>query len=55
MCSVCGLLDQWSPVNPAGKKHYDRDFLLQFQKECTDKPDGLPNIPDIVLDKVSPF
>ncbi|XP_030843134.1 eukaryotic translation initiation factor 4 gamma 3 isoform X1 [Strongylocentrotus purpuratus] len=43
--------DQWSPVNPEGKKQYDRDFLLQFQKGCTDKPDGLPNIPDIVLDR----
>ncbi|XP_072174929.1 eukaryotic translation initiation factor 4 gamma 1-like [Diadema setosum] len=43
--------DQWSPVNPEGKKQYDRDFLLQFQKGCTDKPDGLPNIPDIVLEK----
>nr|CAG23924.1 eukaryotic initiation factor 4G [Sphaerechinus granularis] len=43
--------DQWSPNNPEGKKQYDRDFLLQFQKGCTDKPDGLPNIPDIVLDK----
>ena len=47
--------DQWSPVNPEGKKRYDRDFLLQFQKECTYKPDGLPNIPDIVLDRVSPL
>ena len=45
--------DQWSPVNPEGKKQYGRDFLLQFQPECKDKPDGLPHIPDIVLDKVS--
>ncbi|XP_072036491.1 LOW QUALITY PROTEIN: eukaryotic translation initiation factor 4 gamma 1-like [Amphiura filiformis] len=43
--------DQWSPVNPEGKKQYGRDFLLQFQPECKDKPDGLPHIPDIVLDK----
>lgn len=47
--------DQWSPVNPDGKKQYGRDFLLQFQKGCTDKPDGLPNIPDIVLDRAQPL
>ena len=23
---------QWSPVNPEGKKQYERDFLLQLQK-----------------------
>lgn len=46
--------DQWSPLNPEGKKHYDREFLLQFQYEsaATSKPAGLPDIPDIVLDKV---
>ncbi|XP_078696975.1 eukaryotic translation initiation factor 4 gamma 1-like isoform X4 [Branchiostoma floridae x Branchiostoma belcheri] len=43
--------DQWSPLNPEGKKQYDRSFLLQFQPECIDKPDGLPKIVDVVLDK----
>ncbi|XP_052760532.1 eukaryotic translation initiation factor 4 gamma 1-like isoform X2 [Mya arenaria] len=45
--------DQWSPLNLEGKKHYDREFLLQFQFEsqATTKPAGLPDIPDIVLDK----
>ncbi|XP_038075420.1 eukaryotic translation initiation factor 4 gamma 1-like isoform X4 [Patiria miniata] len=43
--------DQWSPMNPEGKKQYNRDFLLQFQQDCKDKPEGLPHIPDIVLDK----
>ena len=46
--------DQWSPINPEGKKHYDREFLLQFQlaPEAVVKPPGLPEIPDIILDKV---
>ncbi|XP_033642512.1 eukaryotic translation initiation factor 4 gamma 3-like [Asterias rubens] len=43
--------DQWSPMNPEGKKQYGRDFLLQFQSDCKDKPEGLPHIPDIVLEK----
>lgn len=53
VCIGCNA-DQWSPLNPEGKKHYDREFLLQFQYEATatSKPAGLPDIPDIVLDKV---
>ncbi|XP_071840356.1 eukaryotic translation initiation factor 4 gamma 3-like isoform X2 [Apostichopus japonicus] len=43
--------DQWSPLNQEGKKQYDRTFLLQFQPDCTSKPQGLPDIPDIVLEK----
>ncbi|XP_078614815.1 eukaryotic translation initiation factor 4 gamma 3-like isoform X9 [Branchiostoma floridae x Branchiostoma japonicum] len=43
--------DQWNPLNSEGKKQYDRSFLLQFQPECIDKPDGLPKIVDVVLDK----
>ena len=39
-------------MNPEGKKQYGRDFLLQFQSDCKDKPEGLPHIPDIVLEKV---
>ena len=46
--------DQWSPLNPEGKKHYDRNFLLQvrFAEESLQKPEGL-QIPDILLDSVS--
>lgn len=48
------VTEQWSPLNPEGKKHYDREFLLQFQNEysAVQKPAGLPDIPDIILDKV---
>lgn len=49
------FLDQWSPINPEGKRLYDRDFLLQMQYagDSTTKPAGLPDLPDIILDKVS--
>ncbi|XP_052211936.1 eukaryotic translation initiation factor 4 gamma 1-like isoform X2 [Dreissena polymorpha] len=45
--------DQWSPLNPEGKKHYDREFLLQFQFDSAaiTKPAGLPDLPDVILDK----
>jgi translation initiation factor 4G len=47
--------DQWSPLNPDGKKNYDRNFLLQLQydAESTKKPTGLSHLPDIILDAVS--
>ncbi len=37
-----------------GKRQYDRDFLLgfQFMPACVQKPEGLPQISDVVLDKV---
>lgn len=37
------------------KRQYDRDFLLgfQFMPACTQKPEGLPPISDVVLDKVN--
>ncbi|XP_053546211.1 LOW QUALITY PROTEIN: eukaryotic translation initiation factor 4 gamma 3 [Bombina bombina] len=40
---------------PGGKKQYDRDFLLSFQymPACVQKPDGLPPISDVVLDKIN--
>ncbi|KAM9299536.1 eukaryotic translation initiation factor 4 gamma 3 [Gastrophryne carolinensis] len=49
-----------SPDTPAsnaqreGKRQYDRDFLLgfQFMPACVQKPEGLPPISDVVLDKV---
>lgn len=48
------FLDQWSPLNPEGKRLYDRDFLLsvQYSSESTQKPAGLPDLPEIILDKV---
>lgn len=38
-----------------GKRQYDRDFLLgfQFMPACIQKPEGLPPISDVVLDKVN--
>ena len=57
-CSHFGLVllsvDQWSPLNLEGKKQYDREFILQLQfvSESTTKPAGLPDLPDIILDKV---
>ena len=52
---ICYVSDQWSPVNPEGKKHYARGFLLQLQytNESLDKPAGLPELPEVILDKVS--
>ncbi|KAM6313049.1 eukaryotic translation initiation factor 4 gamma 3 isoform 2-T2 [Podargus strigoides] len=46
--------EQWKPLNPEGKKRYDREFLLNFQftPACIQKPEGLPPISDVVLDKV---
>ncbi|TSK16214.1 Endothelin-converting enzyme 1 [Bagarius yarrelli] len=43
------------PMQPNGKKQYDRDFLLgfQFMPACVQKPEGLPPITDVVLDKAS--
>lgn len=44
--------DQWSPLNPEGKKQYDRDFLLQLQSQPNSmiKPSNLPNL-DVIKDK----
>uniref|UniRef100_A0A8C5GRG5 Eukaryotic translation initiation factor 4 gamma, 3a n=1 Tax=Gouania willdenowi TaxID=441366 RepID=A0A8C5GRG5_GOUWI len=41
--------------NSSGKRQYDRDFLLgfQFMPACTLKPEGLPPISDVVLDKMN--
>ncbi|XP_067139313.1 eukaryotic translation initiation factor 4 gamma 1-like [Centruroides vittatus] len=45
--------DQWSPINPEGKKIYDRAFLLQLQGEplCLQKPRNLPSSAEIVKEK----
>ncbi|XP_044852469.1 eukaryotic translation initiation factor 4 gamma 3 isoform X10 [Mauremys mutica] len=47
--------EQWKPMNPEGKKQYDREFLLDFQfmPACIQKPEGLPPISDVVLDKIN--
>ncbi|NXW62524.1 IF4G3 factor, partial [Eurystomus gularis] len=46
---------QWKPLDPEGKKQYDREFLLDFQfmPACIQRPEGLPPISDVVLDKVN--
>ncbi|XP_053379566.1 eukaryotic translation initiation factor 4 gamma 1-like [Mercenaria mercenaria] len=48
---------QWSPLNPEGKKHYGREFLLQLQHDynAIQKPSGLPDIPEIMLDNDKPL
>lgn len=48
------LADQWKPLNLEEKKRYDREFLLGFQFifASMQKPEGLPHISDVVLDKV---
>merc|ERR1719431_1146988 len=42
--------DQWSPANTEGKKQYDRDFLLQLQKNplSLQKPQKMPDM-EIIL------
>lgn len=49
------LTESWKPADTEGKKQYDREFLLdiQFMPACIQKPEGLPPISDVVLDKVS--
>lgn len=46
--------EQWKPINTEEKKKYDREFLLEFQfiSASMNKPEGLPAISDVVLDKV---
>lgn len=48
------IAEQWKPLNPEEKKRYDREFLLGFQFifASMQKPEGLPQITDVVLDKV---
>ncbi|XP_037314517.2 eukaryotic translation initiation factor 4 gamma 1a isoform X3 [Pungitius pungitius] len=47
--------EQWKPIDPEDKKRYDREFLLGFQfiSASMNKPDGLPSISDVVLDKAN--
>ncbi|XP_039710651.1 eukaryotic translation initiation factor 4 gamma 3 isoform X8 [Pteropus medius] len=47
--------ESWKPADTEGKKQYDREFLLDFQfmPACIQKPEGLPPITDVVLDKIN--
>ncbi|XP_008114435.1 eukaryotic translation initiation factor 4 gamma 1 isoform X3 [Anolis carolinensis] len=47
--------EQWKPLNPEEKKSYDREFLLGFQFifASMQKPEGLPHISDVVLEKAN--
>ncbi|XP_052470148.1 eukaryotic translation initiation factor 4 gamma 1 isoform X8 [Carassius gibelio] len=47
--------EQWKPIDPEEKKRYDREFLLGFQfiGASMNKPEGLPHISDVVLDKAN--
>ena len=48
--------DQWSPLNPGGKKQYDRNFLLklQYEPKSMTRPVNLPALPDIILNETTP-
>ncbi|KAF4076278.1 hypothetical protein AMELA_G00212570 [Ameiurus melas] len=47
--------EHWKPINPEEKKRYDREFLLRFQfmSASMHKPEGLPHISDVVLEKAN--
>ncbi|XP_076838390.1 eukaryotic translation initiation factor 4 gamma 1a isoform X2 [Brachyhypopomus gauderio] len=47
--------EHWKPINPEEKKRYDREFLLRFQfiSASMHKPEGLPHITEVVLDKAN--
>uniref|UniRef100_A0A4W5QLU8 Eukaryotic translation initiation factor 4 gamma, 1a n=1 Tax=Hucho hucho TaxID=62062 RepID=A0A4W5QLU8_9TELE len=47
--------EQWKPIDPEDKKRYDREFLLGFRYigASMNKPEGLPLICDVVLDKAN--
>jgi len=47
--------NQWSSLNPGGKKQYDRNFLLKLQYELTSmtRPVNLPALPDIILNETT--
>ena len=47
--------NQWSPLNPGGKKQYDRNFLLKLQYEPSSmtRPVNLPALSDIILNETT--
>merc|ERR1719234_1573364 len=46
--------EQWAPNNPDGKKQYERDFLLQLQRNplSMKKPEAMPTNMEIIRDEV---
>uniref|UniRef100_A0A671YHQ8 Eukaryotic translation initiation factor 4 gamma 3 n=1 Tax=Sparus aurata TaxID=8175 RepID=A0A671YHQ8_SPAAU len=54
-CLYCALGSFMNTHISSGKRQYDRDFLLgfQFMPACVQKPEGLPPISDVVLDKIN--
>uniref|UniRef100_A0A673JLF5 Eukaryotic translation initiation factor 4 gamma 3-like n=1 Tax=Sinocyclocheilus rhinocerous TaxID=307959 RepID=A0A673JLF5_9TELE len=52
---VTHIFSLYKPAEKNGKKQYDRDFLLgfQFMPACVQKPEGLPPVSDVVLDKIN--
>uniref|UniRef100_A0A3B1KG78 Eukaryotic translation initiation factor 4 gamma 3 n=1 Tax=Astyanax mexicanus TaxID=7994 RepID=A0A3B1KG78_ASTMX len=60
LMGICHLMLTVSPLSTEpelknGKRQYNRDFLLgfQFMPACVQKPEGLPPISDVVLDKIN--
>ncbi|XP_068170639.1 eukaryotic translation initiation factor 4 gamma 3-like isoform X2 [Antennarius striatus] len=53
--STGAMLDIEDLSEPTGKRQYNREFLLgfQFMSACILKPEGLPPISDVVLDKMN--
>lgn len=47
--------DQWSPLNPEGKKRYERDFLMELQNDpqSKKKPDNLPDLEVVLKDNTN--
>jgi translation initiation factor 4G len=47
--------DQWSPLNPEGKKRYERDFLMELQNDpqSKKKPENLPDIEVVLKDNTN--
>ncbi|XP_021930528.1 eukaryotic translation initiation factor 4 gamma 3-like isoform X4 [Zootermopsis nevadensis] len=47
--------DQWSPLNPEGKKKYERDFLMELQNDPQSKrkPDNLPDLEIVLKDNTN--
>jgi len=47
--------DQWPPLNPEGKKQYNRNFLLKLQYEplSMTRPVNLATLPNIILNKTT--
>jgi hypothetical protein len=49
------LPDQWSPLNPEGKKKYERDFLMELQNDpqSKKKPENLPDLEVVLKDNTN--